>query len=494
MKRIFLAFALSGALGMALLGSASSAMATCAPGTVGAAILGNYAIKIVGAGVDTGISGDPVPNPIVGIGVIAVDGACDVTGGELIYNDGGTITGPANDAPPRNAVVAFSGSLSANISAGTSYSLNTNNTGFLSLIDTAFGMNGGHPVTFGITVESGGAEFRGVRINGGVAAGSPPPDDAPLTILGERQGSATPGTPALTTATFENPFAIQCDNIGTTSTGLGLGYQPLSGTVQEHPFPPLGTDSIVVNSNLWFNNNGGTINGTTLVSPNGGAFLCDVGGDLVGPTILPSGFGAPSLVDGTQNTDGLFEDNFGCPIVANTDSSWVLWGSSYQNAFTIVTGVKVPGKDYAPVTSVESCTAGKTIVGGTDHLAPSPVTLHSTGAPATITITNDSASPMDYASITLSSALSGFVTITGGTCTTSAGSIPSDTLTFGPGSCTITLADTGTHCAATGPDHITGSATPGPGLGTLTVALNDHLIAGTTEDINGAEVAVTCTH
>lgn len=479
---------------MALLGSASSAMATCAPGTVGAAILGNYAIKIVGAGVDTGISGDPVPNPIVGIGVIAVDGACDVTGGELIYNDGGTITGPANDPSPRNAVVAFSGSLSANISAGTSYSLNTNNTGFLSLIDTAFGMNGGHPVTFGITVESGGAEFRGVRINGGVAAGSPPPDDAPLTILGERQGSATPGTPALTTATFENPFAIQCDNIGTTSTGLGLGYQPLSGTVQEHPFPPLGTDSIVVNSNLWFNSNGGTINGTTLVSPNGGAFLCDVGGDLVGPTILPSGFGAPSLVDGTQNTDGLFEDNFGCPIVANTDSSWVLWGSSYQNAFTIVTGVKVPGKDYAPVTSVESCTAGKTIVGGTDHLAPSPVTLHSTGAPATITITNDSASPMDYASITLSSALSGFVTITGGTCTTSAGSIPSDTLTFGPGSCTITLADTGTHCAATGPDHITGSATPGPGLGTLTVALNDHLIAGTTEDINGAEVAVTCTH
>jgi subtilase-type serine protease len=494
MKRIFLAFALSGALGMALLGSASRAMATCAPGTVGAAILGNYAIKIVGAGVDTGVSGDPVPNPIVGIGVIAVDGACDVTGGELIYNDGGTITGPANDAPPRNAVVAFSGSLSANISAGTSYSLNTNNTGFLSLIDTTGGMNGGHPVTFGITVESGGAEFRGVRINGGVAAGSPPPDDAPLTILGERQGSATPGTPALTTATFENPFAIQCDNVGTTSTGLGLGYQPLSGTVQEHPFPPLGTDSIVVNSNLWFNNNGGTINGTTLVSPNGGAFLCDVGGDLVGPTILPSGFGAPSLVDGTQNTDGLFENNFGCPIAANTDSSWVLWGSSYQNAFTIVTGEQLPGKGFTPVTSVESCTAGKTIVGGTDHLAPSPVTLHSTGASATITITNDSASPMDYASITLSSALSGFVTITGGTCTTSAGSIPSDNLMFGPGSCTIILADTGTRCAATGPDHITGSATPGPGLGTLTVALNDHLIAGTTEDINGAEVAVTCTH
>jgi len=486
MKRIFLSFALSSAFGMAMLGSAAKAMATCTTGTDGAAILGNYAVKIAGAGVDTGAAGDPKPNPIVGVGVIALDGACDVTGGELIFNDGGVITGPAHDASPRNAVVAFSGSLSANISAGTSYNLNTNNTGFLTLTDTTGGMNGGNPVTFGITVESGGAEFRGVRTNGGTAAGSPPANDAPLTILGERQGSATPGTPALTTATFESPFAILCDNVGTTSTGLGLGYQPLSGAVQEHPFPPVGSTTIVIDSNLWFNNNGGTINGSTFVSPNGGAYLCDLGGSILG---------APSLVDGTQNTDALFENNFGCPIGANTDSSWVLWGSSYQSAFTILTGVQAPGEGFTPVTSVSSCTAGKTIVGGTDHLVPAAVTLHSTGAPVTITITNDSAGPLDYASITLSSALSGFVTITGGTCPTSAASIHSDNLAFGPGICTITLADTGTPCAATGtgPNHITGSATPGPGLGTLTVALNDHLIAGATEDANGAEVAVTCT-
>src|SRR5208282_2036651 len=117
------------------------------------------------------------------------------------------------------------------------------------------------------------------------------------TILGERQGSATPGTPALTTTTFESPFAILCDNVSRTSTGLGLGYQPLSGTVQEHAFPPVGSPTIVINSNLWFNNNGGTINGSTLVSHNGGAFLCDLGGAILG---------APSLVDGTQNTDALF--------------------------------------------------------------------------------------------------------------------------------------------------------------------------------------------
>jgi len=440
----------------------------------------------VGAEVDTGTAGDPKPNPIVGVGVIALDGACDVTGGELIFNDGGTITGPAHDASPRNAIVAFSGSLSANISAGTSYNLNTNNTGFLTLTDTTGGMNGGNPVTFGITVESGGAEFRGVRINGGTAAGSPPASDAPLTILGERQGSATPGTPALTTTTFESPFAILCDTVSTASTGLGLGYQPLSGDVHEHPFPPVGSTQIVVDSNLWFNNNGGTINGSTLVSPKGGAFLCDLAGDTLGP---------PSLVDGTQNTDALFQPNFGCPISGvNSDSSWVLWGSLYQNAFTILTGEQVPGGGFVPVTSVSSCTAGKTIEGGSAHLAPAAVTLHSSGAPVTITITNDSAQPLTYGFIALSSPLSGFVTITSGTCTTSAGSIPSDNLAFGPGSCTITLADTGTPCAATGADHITGSATPGAGLGTLTIALNDPLIVGATEDASGAGVAVTCTH
>jgi hypothetical protein len=265
MKRIFLSFALAGAFVMALLGSASKAMATCGAGIVGAAVKGNYAIKIVGAEIDTGAGGDPAPNPIVGIGVIALDGACDVTGGELIFNDGGTFTGPAHDASPRNAVVAFSGSLSANISPGTSYALNANNTGFLTLVDTAGGLNGGFGVVFGITVEAGGAEFRGVRLTAGTAAGTPPPNDAPLTILGERQGSATPGTPALTTSTFESTRAISCDTVGISGNSFGLGYQPVSGVEAEYRFSPVGSPSIVINSNLWFNNNGGTINGSTVV-------------------------------------------------------------------------------------------------------------------------------------------------------------------------------------------------------------------------------------
>ncbi|MGC1342254.1 MAG: hypothetical protein WA854_08000 [Candidatus Binataceae bacterium] len=459
-------------------------MATCSNGTVGAAIQGIYAIKIVGADLDTPGGTDPTPNPIVGIGVIAVDGACDVTGGELIYNDGGTITGPATGPPSQRAgIVGFSGSLSANISPTTSYSLNTNNTGFLTLVDTAAGgMNGGNAVTFGITVTVNGAEFRGVRTNGGTAAGPLPTDDAPLSIVGERQGSATPGTPAITSATFQNSYSVLCDTTGTTGS-LGLGYEPVSGTSVQHPFP-IGDGRVVINGNFWFNNNGGTVNGSPLVSPSGGAFFCDSAGIVL----------SQSLVDGTQNTDALYENNFGCPLYGFGDeTSSVLWGSSNQNAFTVVTGTAA-NAGFTPFKGVSSCTSAKTVNGGAVHVAPGAVTVHSSGAPVTLTITNDSQGPLDYSSIALSPALSGFVTMTGATCNTAtAGSIPSNNLAFGPGTCTVTLADSGTPCTASGANHIAGSATPGPGLGTLTIGLNDDPIDGGTQDGAGDEIAVTCT-
>ncbi|MGB6553808.1 MAG: hypothetical protein WBE78_09975 [Candidatus Binataceae bacterium] len=489
MKRNSLLLALTGTFGLALIAGASSALATCTSPFVGAAIQGNYAIKIVGADVDTGSGTDPTPNPIVGIGVIAVDGACDVTGGELIYNDGGTITGPTTDPGLRSAIVGFSGSLSANISANT-YILNTNNTGSLTLVDTAGGMNGGNPVTFGITVTVNGAEFRGVRTNGGMAAGPPPTDDAPLSIVGERQGSATPGTPAITPATFQNSYSVLCDTTGTTGK-LGLGYQPVSGTSVQHPFP-IGDGRVVINGNFWFNNNGGTVNGSPLVSPSGGAFFCDSAGIVL----------SQSLVDGTQNTDALYENNFGCPLYGFGDeTSSVLWGSSNQNAFTVVTGTAA-NAGFTPFKGVSSCTSAKTVNGGAVHVAPGAVTVHASGAPVTLTITNDSQGPLDYSSITLSPALSGFVNITSATCNTganSAGSIPSDTLANGPGICTITLENSAlinnpvTPCTATGSSHIAGSATPGMGLGTLTIGLNDDVIDGGTQDASGDEIAVTCT-
>ncbi len=82
MKRNFLLLGLAGAFGMALLGSASKALAQCATGTVGTQLNGNYAIKVLGAQVDFGTAGDPAPAPLAGIGVFNADGACDITGGE----------------------------------------------------------------------------------------------------------------------------------------------------------------------------------------------------------------------------------------------------------------------------------------------------------------------------------------------------------------------------------------------------------------------------
>lgn len=182
MKRNFLLLGLAGAVAMALLGSASKAIAQCAAGTVGTQLNGNYAIKILGAQMDGGTPGDPTPAPIAGIGVFHADGACDITGGELIYNDNGTFTGPTTDPSPLTSITAFTGSLSANIDPASSfYFFNSNNQGVLVLSDSV----SGNVFAFGIAMALGNAEFRGARINGTGQSGvdAVPALDAPPQSL-----------------------------------------------------------------------------------------------------------------------------------------------------------------------------------------------------------------------------------------------------------------------------------------------------------------------
>ena len=109
MKRIYLLFALAGAFGMTVMGSASSVWAACPAGTVGTQLNGNYAVKIVGALTDTGTpaTGDPQPKPLAAVGVFDADGNCDITGGELIVNKDGSIDGPAKDADPYSSITAL---------------------------------------------------------------------------------------------------------------------------------------------------------------------------------------------------------------------------------------------------------------------------------------------------------------------------------------------------------------------------------------------------
>ena len=91
MKRNFLLLALAGAFALALLGSAPNASAQgCPAGTTnGGLTAGTYAIKILGSVTDTGACLpssclDPTPTAIQGLGVLVLDGTCDVIAGELI--------------------------------------------------------------------------------------------------------------------------------------------------------------------------------------------------------------------------------------------------------------------------------------------------------------------------------------------------------------------------------------------------------------------------
>ncbi len=442
MKRNSLLLALAGAFAMALLGSASKALAQCAAGTVGTQLSGNYAIKVLGAQVDFGTPGDPAPAPIAGIGVFNADGSCGITGGEFIYNDDGNFTGPGTDPGPLAGITAFTGSLSANIDPASSfYYFNSNNQGVLVLSDSA----SGNVFAFGIAMASGNAEFRGARINGtgpGIAAvphanisSGPPsipnssPGD-PVSIVGEKQA-------AVTDAQFQNPVAINFDGVsgGVNGAGpYGLGYIPVSGQVQ------VNAGFVDGGGNLFYNYNGGTIDGSPILG--GRAFVCD---------FTETFLSTPSTVDGTENTEAVFNGDFGCVLSGmDNETSSVLWGSANQYAFVMTTGAYG-----APYTGISIGQADKSTIAGLDHAVGSLLSIKS-ATPKTLTITNDTAEPLNITSIAGSGGAftSGAVTI-GGTCP-NPGDVPSNNVLNGPGSCTVVLSDSGVSC-----DTINSSCTDG---------------------------------
>lgn len=470
MKRNFLTLALVGAVAMALAGSASSAIAACPAGfTNGGLLAGKYAVRIQGYQTDTGLCfggstcPDPTPVPIAGLGVLALDGACAITAGEFIYDDGGTLTSPTTINLGFGPIPAFSGTVTG-ADVGT-YSFNANHSGTVTLFDAP----SGNTFFFAVTAELGGAEFRGARMN---------PGD-PLTIVGEKQKSG------ITIATFLSTVGLEFDwGTGFPSQSTGVGGGAIQTEVVEHLDPE--TNSILEGGGtIYFNVDNGYDSafapGIQMLPPGGGGLVCDFHESLIS---------APSTTDGTQNTDAALNPDYGCPLSpAHFENASVVWGSANQFAWVITTG-----SNAVATTGVSMGTAGKALATGTDHMLPSAATVHSTGALVTLTLTNDSAEPLDWSSITLSPALGGYAAITGGTCNPAGGHVAALTPLFPASSCTIILKNNGTPCTLTGAAHITGSATPGAGLGTLTVVANDHLISPGIQNATGSNFSVTCTH
>jgi len=403
---------------------------------VGTQLNGKYAIKILGAQIDYGTPGDPTPAPIAGIGVFHADGACDITGGELIYNDNGTFTGPGTDPAPLAGITAFTGSLTANIvPASSGYYFNSNNQGILTLADSA----SGNTFQFGIQIGTGNAEFRGSRVNGPATVDAIPPrtrvnNDAlpsiiplpiiadsspgdPVTIVGEKQAAV------VTTAQFANPVALNFDGIS-TGGALGLGYVPISGQVQVNAGFADGGGNL-------FYNGAGTFGGSLSSIPDS---VCDF------TETFPS---TPSTVDGTENTEAVFNGDFGCPLSGmDNETSSVLWGSTNQYAFVLTTGAIG-----APFTGVSVGQADQTTISGLDHLIPPVAAIviaktSSVPVTKTLVLSNDTGEPLTISSIGLSGTLPD-VSLTGSTCVV--GDVPADniligsTFLVGTNTCTVVL-------------------------------------------------------
>ena len=156
--------------------------------------------------------------------------------------------------------------------------------------------------------------------------------------------------------------------------------------------------------------------------------------------------------DGTQNTDAALNGDFSCPLApAHFENASAVWGTTNQYAWVLTTG-----SDGVQSTGVSMGTAGKAVASGSNHLSPGAATVHSTGAPVTVTLTNLSAEPLDYTSISLSAGFAGYAAITGGTCLTGASDVPANnplalSIPLGTNVCTIVLQNNGTVCTACGP-------------------------------------------
>ena len=491
MKRNFLTLALAGAFGLALIGSASAG--TICPGYPagthnGGLLAGNYAVRLQGYVTDPGTCfggstcPDPTPAPIAGLGVITVDGNCNITAGELIYDDAGTLTAPTSIDLGAGTpwVPAFAGTQTV---ADTGYAaFNSNNIGVLQLTDTP----SGNTWQFGVVAEAGGSEIRGALMS---------PGD-PLTIVLERQKAG------ITAATFVSVISLAYDwGTGFPTQATGVGGGAIGVQVTEHADPETGL-SLEGGGSIFFNVDNGYDSsfapGIQLLPPGGGGLICDFHESLIS---------APGTADGTQNTDAALDGDWSCPLApAHFENASVVWGTANQYAWVLATGASG-----VATTGVSMGTAGKAVAAGTNHVSPGVATLTASNAnlhpSTTLTITNDSAEPLDYAGLSLSGVPD--VTITGGTCVPGGSDLPANnplalSIPLGTNVCTIILQDSGAQCTTNGntscisPGHpFTCCTGPGAGScvtesGTLLVAANDHTITPSTQTGTGATIPVNC--
>jgi len=368
---------------MWLLGSAP-AFAACNPGTVGTQLAaGLWAVKIQGFRTDTATCGtscpDPTPRGESCIGVIQSDGACGITGGDMIC-DSGTGPGPG----PGTGITApsmtggfpdFSGTASPANDVG-SYFFNSNNTGEIVIQDPP----SGKVFAFGINAELGNSEMRGASL-----FGPPGVQKDPLAITIEKRNQT------ITAANFNGALALTFDPAGgsTGSSGLGKGFDAVGVSVVEHLDPESST----------FSEGGGTI----FFNVDGGYDSDVVPGIQLFPSSVICDFHESILSqhtgDATQLSTASINGDYACPLGgAGFQTAAVLFGSTLGNAFVGTVGAlgtSAPGMALGTAGKMSSPGTGQgqaaTLVASISNPHPSK----------TVTITNGSTEPIDWSAISI---------------------------------------------------------------------------------------------
>jgi hypothetical protein len=456
MKRNFLLLTMAAA-GLWLLGSAP-AFATCATGQVGTQLAaGLWTIKIEGFATDTGgTATDPDPVGEGCFGVIQSDGACDITGGDVICSFGSTITSPTTVS----GVPAFAGTTSPSHDVG-SYFFNSNNTGEVNIVDSPSGKT----FSFGVIAAVGNAYLQGASLFGPAGVQK---DPLILTIQKRDQTIASTQFVSATGIAFDPAGGAQGGN------GLGKGFDAVGVANEQHFDPETGT-SLEGGGSIFFNVDGGYDSDIVpgfQVFPS--SLICDFHTSVLA---LNTGAGQ----DGTELTNASLNGDNSCPLSgASFETAAVLYGATNSSAYVATTG-----SGGVPSHGLAIANGTKAIMPGSDQgQAATLVASVSNPHPSkTVTITNGSTEPLDWTSITVNG-VPDVTVVAGGTCGASGGVLsawnPVATGATKP-TCTITLQNTGTTCTSGSPE-----------VGTYELVGADHAMISGTPNATGVTFALKC--
>jgi len=480
MKRNFFLLTVAAA-GLWLLGSAP-AFAACPAGLSGTQLAaGLWTIKIEGFKTDTSTCGtacpDPTPQSEGCFGVIQSDGACDITGGDVICAFNNTITSPTLVG----GIPAFGGTTTA---ADTgSYFFNSNNTGQLTLIEGT----SGKVMSFGVVAGLGNSVFQGASL---FDAAHPALLKDPLILTIQKRNQT------ISTSQFLSGTSVAFDPAGGGSggNGLGKGFDAVGVATAQHLDPETGT-TVEGGGTIFFNVDGGydsDIVPGVQVLPS--SLICDFH-----TTVLQLNTAAGQ--DGTELTSAALNGDYSCPLGgAAFQTAAVLYGTTNGSAYIATTG-----SAGAPSMGLAIANGTKAIIPGSDQgQAVTLITSMAVPHPIKIaTITNGSTEPLDWTGLSIqgvpdvtiqqNGACTGagapFACCTGagtGTC----GTCPAigDLRAWNPvasgatkPTCTIQFANSGTTCT-----------TGAPEVGTYRLDAADHAMIGGTNTAGGVTFALKC--